>query len=152
MSSGRHERLLWVVAGATALHAAEELLTGWLPWASASLGIAMPAAVFIIMNAVLFGLALLFASFGWWQPVPGLSIAFATLLNAVCFHIAPSIIARTLTPGVFTAVLLYVPFSSWVIAGALRDGVPERSVGIAAAVGTVIAFGVVGLARAVFPA
>ena len=149
---GKHERLLWVVAAATALHATEEYFAGWVPWAASVLGIGMPPSIFIVANIVLFAMALLFASFGWRHPIPGLAIAVATVLNAVTFHIVPSVVSHSPAPGIVTAVFLYLPFSIWTIVGALRDGVARRQVQVATAVGAAIAFGVVGLARVTFPA
>lgn len=122
------EWTLWVVAGSCALHAAEEYLTGWLEWAPRTLGIVIPPARFLAINAVLVVLALALARVGWRRPALSLIIPSATLVNALCFHILPTIIQRQVSPGVYTAVLLYLPFSSWALVGAARDGVPKAAI------------------------
>jgi hypothetical protein len=120
------EWTLWVVAVSCAFHPLEEYLTGWLGWARQTLGIVMPTTRFLVANAVLVVAALLLARVGWRRPVLSLVIPSATLVNAVFFHILPTIIQRRVSPGLYTAALLYVPFSSWALIGAARDGVARR--------------------------
>src|SRR5262245_31015775 len=81
------EWTLWVVALSCGLHATEEFVTGWIPWARETLGIEMPASRFFVMNGILVGLALRCASIGWRRPALSLVIPGATLVNAVFFHI-----------------------------------------------------------------
>ena len=142
-----NEWTLWVVAVSCGLHATEELLTGWQDWARDALGIVMPTSVFVVMNAVLVVAALVLAGQGWRRPTLSLVIPMATLVNAVCFHILPTLIQRHLAPGLYTAVILYLPFSSWALIGAGRDGVPRRSIAVAMVAGTVMALGIVSAAR-----
>ncbi len=141
------EWTLWVVAGACALHPAEEFFTGWREWASETLGIVMPASRFLVANAVLFVAALCFARFGWRRPVLSLTIPAATLVNAIFFHILPTVVQHRISPGVYTATLLYLPFSSWAFVGAWRDGVPKRAIGAGLVSGTILMLAVVLAAR-----
>jgi hypothetical protein len=99
------EWTLWVVAVSCALHATEEYLTGWQEWARQTLGIVMPTTGFLAANAVLVVAALLFARVGWRRPVLSLVIPSATLVNAVFFHILPTILQRHASPGIYTASL-----------------------------------------------
>ena len=142
-----NEWTLWVVAVSCALHASEEYFTGWQAWARQALGIAMPKTLFVIANAVLVVAALLVARVGWRRPVLSLVIPTATLVNAIAFHILPTIVQGRVSPGVFTAVALYLPFSSWALIGAARDGVPRTAIATAAVAGTVVAIGIVVGAR-----
>ena len=141
------EWTLWVVAVSAALHATEELFTGWQQWARTALGIVMPTSIFVFMNAVLVVAALLLARVGWRRPTLSLIIPTATLVNGVCFHILPTLLKRHVAPGLYTAVALYLPFSSWALVGAARDGVPRRSIATAVGIGSVVAFGIVLAAR-----
>jgi hypothetical protein len=100
------EWTLWVVAVSGALHPAEEYLTGWQEWARQTLGIVMPTATFLVANAVLVVLALLTARMGWRRPELSLVIPSATLVNAVFFHILPTIVQRRVSPGLYTAAFL----------------------------------------------
>jgi hypothetical protein len=144
-----HEWTLWVVAGATVLHAAEEYLTGWEVWARDTLGIAMASGAFLAINAVLVLAALRLAALGWRRPALALVIPSATLVNALVFHILPTMVQGRASPGVYSAVLLYLPFSSWALVGAARDGVPYKAIAAGVAAGTIMMLAVVLGARAV---
>ena len=137
------EWTLWIVAVSCPLHAAEEYLTGWQEWARETLGIVMPTTRFLIINAVLAVVALLLARVGWRRPALSLVIPSATLVNAVFFHILPTIVQRRVSPGVYTATLLYLPFSSWALLGAQRDGVPRTAIATAFVAGTLVMVSVV---------
>lgn len=142
-----NEWTLWIVAISCPLHATEEYFTGWQEWARQTLGIGMPTSLFVVMNAVLAVAAVLLARVGWRQPALTLVIPVATLVNATAFHIIPTIIERRVSPGVYTAAILFLPFSSWALFGAARDGVPRRPIMIAGVVGVLVAVSVVLGAR-----
>ena len=144
-SSG--EWTLWVVALSCALHATEEFFTGWQPWARETLGILMPTTVFLGMNAVLVIAALLLAPIGWQRPALTLVIPVATFVNAVCFHILPTVLTGHVSPGLYTATVLYLPFSSWAVVAAARHGAPRTALRTALLVGATMAIGVVIAAR-----
>ena len=134
-----------------ALHVAEEYFTGWQHWAIDTLGIVMPTGRFLFMNAVLVVAALVLASIGWKRPTLSLIIPAATLVNAIFFHIVPTIVQGRVSPGVYTAALLYLPFSSWAFVGAWRDGVPRRAMAVASVLGTLMMTTVVLSARWLSP-
>jgi hypothetical protein len=56
-------------------------------------------------------------------------------------------VQRRVSPGIYTAAILYAPFSSWAFVGARRDGVPVRSIAIAIVADTVMMLSVVTAAR-----
>ena len=145
------EWTLWVVAASCVLHVLEEYFTGWQHWAFETLGIVMPTARFVFMNFVLVVAAVVFASIGWKRPTLSLIIPGATLVNANFFHIVPTITQGRVSPGIYTAALLYVPFSSWAFVGAWRDGVPGRAMALAFTVGTLIMISIVLSARWLTP-
>lgn len=141
------EWTLWVVAISCLLHVLEEYFTGWQEWAVVTLGIAMPTPPFLIVNAILVLAAFVLASSGWRRPTLSLVIPAATLVNAVFFHIVPTLVQQRVSPGVYTAALLYVPFSSWAYVGAWRDGVTKRALLLAFVSGTVMMISVALVAR-----
>jgi hypothetical protein len=141
------EWTLWAVALSCALHAAEEFLTGWQQWAPQALGIVMPTATFLVMNAVLVLVALRLARYGWRRPALSLIVPAATLVNGIFFHILPTVVQGHRSPGVYTAVLLYLPFSTGALVGAAHDGVPPRAILTAVAAGTLLMTGIVLAAR-----
>jgi hypothetical protein len=132
------EWTLWVVAISCALHATEEYLTGWQQWALETLGITMPTTLFLFANTILVVAAVVLARTGWRRPMASLVIPAATIINALFFHILPTIVQRRIAPGVVTAALLYVPFSTWAYVGAWRDGVPRRAMIAAFIAGTLM--------------
>lgn len=142
-----NEWTLWIVAASCVLHALEEYFTGWQEWAQETLGILMPTTRFILMNAVLFVAALLLARVGWRRPALSLLIPAATLVNAIFFHILPTVLQNRVSPGVYTATLLYLPFSSWAFFGARRDGVPKRAIFVALITGTLMMLAVILVSR-----
>lgn len=141
------EWTLWVVAISCLLHVLEEYFTGWQEWAVATLGIEMPTPPFLIVNAILVLAAFVLARSGWRRPTLSLVIPAATLVNAVFFHIVPTLVQQRVSPGVYTAALLYVPFSSWAFVGAWRDGVTKRALLLAFVSGTVMMISVALVAR-----
>jgi len=149
---GTSEWTLWVVAVSCALHVAEEYLTGWQVWAVGTLGIVMPTAPFLIANAALVAAAFVLASGGWSRPTLSLVIPSATLVNAIFLHIVPTLVQGRIAPGLFTAAFLYLPFSSWALVGARRDGVPRASIAWALVAGTAMMTAVVLSARMLGPA
>jgi hypothetical protein len=125
----------------------EEYFTGWQEWARETLGIVMPSPTFLVINVVLVAAAFLLARNGWRRPALSLVIPAATLVNAVFFHILPTVWQQRVSPGVYTATLLYVPFSTWAFVGAWRDGVPKRAMALALIAGTLMMLAVVLGAR-----
>jgi hypothetical protein len=143
-----NEWTLWVVAVSCVLHPTEEYFTGWQGWARQTFGIVMPAATFVIANTLLAVCAFLFAGkVGWRRPTLSLVIPSATLVNAIFFHILPTIVQRRVSPGLFTAALLYVPFSSWALVGAVRDGVHRTTIATAIVAGTLMMVSILLAAR-----
>ena len=141
------EWTLWVIAVSCAFHVAEEYLTGWQEWARQTLAIVMPTTRFLVANAVLVVVALLLARVGWRRPALSLVIPSATLVNAVFFHILPTIVQNRVSPGIYTAAFLYLPFSSWASVGAARDGVARTAIATALVAGALMMASVVLGAR-----
>jgi Protein of unknown function with HXXEE motif len=111
---------VFTVAGRTANIGLEEYLTGWQQWALQTLGIVMPTMRFFVANAVLVVVALVFARVGWRRPRFSLVIPAATLVNAIFFHILPTIVQSHASPGVYTATLLYALLLLGVVGCAAR--------------------------------
>lgn len=147
MNRTTSEWTLWVVAASSAIHATEEYLTGWQSWARDSLGISMPIALFVVANATLVAVGVSLARVGWRRPTLSLVIPVATLANAILFHLLPTVVQGRRSPGVYSAALLYLPFSTWALVGAARDGVPRSAIAKAAIAGLGVALGVVMGAR-----
>ncbi|MGI8485189.1 MAG: HXXEE domain-containing protein [Thermomicrobiales bacterium] len=122
-----HDWWLWVLGTACAIHVIEEHASGWQGWASRTfgkrLGVQPTWADFTATNSALLFVAVACAVVGWRAPWFAPSLPAVCVINAVLFHVGPSIAQRYPNPGVFTAVLFYLPLSTVVYVAAHRDGV-----------------------------
>lgn len=120
-----HQWVLWVLVAASALHVVEERALGWQGWAKGVLGkafgLAPSWADFWATNAALIVFGIAAASVGWKAPAFSLALPALCIINAVAFHIVPSIREGRPNPGVFTASALYVPIGIWAYAAASAD-------------------------------
>ena len=120
-----HQWVLWVLFAATALHVVEEHALGWQGWASETfgrvLGVKPTWTDFWATNAALLAFGIAAAMVGWKAPGFSLALAALCLINAVGFHVLPTVRERTPNPGFFTAVLLYIPIGIWAYAAAASD-------------------------------
>lgn len=122
-----HEWVLWVLLTASALHVVEERGLGWQGWAARTLapriGVTPTWADFWATNGLLIVFGVSAAAVGWRAPGFALAFPAVCLVNAVFFHLLPSLRARRPNPGLFTAVLLYLPIGIWAYVAADADGV-----------------------------
>jgi hypothetical protein len=122
-----HEWVLWILVAASAMHAVEARALGWQGWATVYLGPKIDAVPtwtdFWVSNGLLIVLGVSAAAVGW--RAPGFALAFPAVLiiDAVLFHVVPSVQASRPNPGMITATLLYLPIGIWSYAAASSDGV-----------------------------
>lgn len=137
-----HAWVLWILVSASAVHVVEERGLGWQGWAGRTLGpkigIVPTWLDFWATNGLLIVFGISAAAVGWQAPAFSLGFAALCLINALFFHVVPSLQARRPNPGLFTAVSLYFPIGIWVYLAASEDG--------ALSAATVIASIVVGAA------
>jgi hypothetical protein len=119
--------VLWVGVIAAGLHVIEEYAEGWLNWANQEigprLGVTITPGDFFITNAALIFFALAGAAIGWWAPAVSLAVPALFIINAVFFHMVPSLTGERLTPGTLSAVFIYLPVAAWMYWAAAEDGV-----------------------------
>jgi hypothetical protein len=117
----RDAGLLWLFVPAYGVHLVEEWLAGFPKWLATVVGRPLPVTVFVSINAVAMVIAVLgiraavrTERYGW------IAIAIATvfLINTLS-HLAGSLVTGTYSPGLFSAVILYVPLASMVLVRAL---------------------------------
>jgi len=63
------------------------------------------------------------AAIGWQCPILALSMTAVLGVNAIFFHIGPTIVTRVWSLGTFTATVLYLSCVGLVYWGAHQDGV-----------------------------
>ena len=138
-----HEYILWIATAAYAVHMIEETMYNWQGWVRRVLKLHSEWNEFYVVNAFVIVLGIYCAMVGWRQPAAALIFPAFMLVNGVLFHITPVLITRIFSPGLFTAVILFLPKGSWAYYGAWHDGVLSTS--------TVFISGVVGFLLMMFP-
>ena len=133
-----HVWVLWVVVISFALHATEEYLTGWQSWALQISGIAVPTSLFITANLIAVVAAIAIAWNGWNWPTVSLIVPAATLVNGIFLHLLPTVALRRVSPGLYTSIFLYLPFSSFAFVAAWRAHVSKRSIAKALILGVTL--------------
>ncbi len=103
---------------AAVIHVAEEACTGWIAWANRFIS-GVSKLQFWAINA----LFLIFCAIAifWRNEFLVLTIASVLFINA-WIHIVPTITQRRRSPGVFSAVLLYLPLSALILRAGIRNG------------------------------
>ena len=118
-----HAYLLWVATLVYGVHMLEETIYNWHDWVRQVLKVNAEWSEFYMVNAVVIVLGATCAMVGWRNPAFALILPAFMVVNAVIFHIVPVLVTRIFSPGVITAVLLFLPVTGWVYSGAYDDGV-----------------------------
>lgn len=138
-----HEHILWIATAAYGVHMIEETIYDWHGWVRRILKVPAEWHEFYMVNAIVIVLGVSCAMVGWRLPAVALVFPAFMLVNAVLFHIAPVVITRVFSPGLFTALILFLPVGSWAYWGAWRDGMLTT--------GPVITSGAVSFLLMMFP-
>ena len=123
MISTAHQYLIWLTLIAYAVHVLEEAALDWKSWAQNSLKLNVNWATFDVANLAVMFIGIATAMIGWQLPMVGLIVPALMLINGIFFHILPTLIQRKFSPGTITAVILFLPISIWIYAGAYQDNV-----------------------------
>ena len=135
----RDAGLLWLFFPAYLIHVAEEWFAGFPRWVAIVAGRPVPDAAFLIINAIAIVLLIVGirsatqAEESGWIAV---AIAAIALINTV-FHAGGSVLTGTYSPGLISAVVLYVPLGSLAMVRALNQA-PHATSARGVAVGVMI--------------
>jgi hypothetical protein len=123
----RDASLLWLFVAAYAIHMAEEWLGGFPGWVRLVVGSPLPRVAYVIINGVAFVLlvvglraAMKSEKYGWVS----VAVAVVALVNTAA-HAAGAMMTRTYSPGLSSAVVLYIPLGALVMIRA-GDQAPPR--------------------------
>jgi len=127
-----YKSLLWIMPFLTGLHNLEEApsMVGFLARYLPDIHFVTEGQFYAaLIIATLGEFAIVYASLyflerGVWRYVP-VALQSLVFLNALS-HICGSLMFRTAAPGVFTAVLLIIPFTPLVYRAALREKYVDR--------------------------
>ena len=122
-----HSYLLWIATLTYGVHMLEETMYGWHDWVRKVRKMPAEWNELYMVNAVVIVLGVSCAMVGWKNPAFALSFPAFMVVNAILFHIAPALVTRIFSPGVITAVLLFLPVTAWIYYSAYLDGVLSLS-------------------------
>ncbi|HEX4407360.1 MAG TPA: HXXEE domain-containing protein [Xanthobacteraceae bacterium] len=138
----------WLGMAAYAFHILEEYALDWRNWAHEVLGLPAEWNDFYVTNCIVIALGIAQAMLAATLPLAPLSFDGLMLINAIFFHITPFI--RTggrFSPGLFTAIVLFLPVSIAAYWTALSSGVVGSTTVVASLIvgGLTLAFPIVML-------
>ena len=130
----RDAGLLWLFVPAYLIHLAEEWFAGFPVWIGSIIGNPLPAIAYIVINGIAFALlvagiraAIRSERYGW----VAVAVATVTLVNTVA-HVAGAALTRSYSPGLVSAVLLYVPLGTLTMIRAMDQASAQMTRGILA--------------------
>jgi hypothetical protein len=114
----------WLATGAYAAHVMEEYTFNWRDWARNTLGLPVEWNDFYVTNAVVIVLGIVCAELAQVLPIAALTYASLMLINAILFHIWQVVRMKgRFSPGVITAVILFLPIGIAEFIEASNEGV-----------------------------
>jgi hypothetical protein len=104
----------------------------WKTWANRVLNLPVDWPDFYVTNSLVVVLGIATAQIGWKIPVLSLAFPALMVINAIFFHIMPFVVTKKFSPGLITAVLLFLPLGYWIFRAADADGVLTWPIGVSA--------------------
>jgi len=124
---------------AYAVHMMEEFSFNWRDWARAVLKLPVEWGDFYVTNAVVIVLGIAQAFLAPTLAVAPLGFASLMAINAIFFHILPVLVTKgRFSPGLFTAVVLFLPVAWIVWAKAIEDGLVNAQTAAIAILGAAL--------------
>jgi len=132
--------IFWVALAAYALHILEEYNYDWKTWAAKIMKIDADWGTFHITNAMMLVVGIACAQVGWSHPTFSLIFPALMVVNALFFHVLPYIRSkRKFSPGLLTAILLFLPIGLGSFNIAMNLGVTPKSIVLATLCGAFLA-------------
>ena len=135
-------RLLLVAAPFVFIAHFLEEAPSFVAWFNAHVSRGITAPLFWTVNLTGLAITIAVVIIDWFSGSAisaTLAVAWLSLLmfaNAL-FHLVAAIVDRSYVPGLVTAIVLYLPFYTWLVARVLQSRrLPRAAVGIAAIVGS----------------
>jgi hypothetical protein len=122
-----------------ALHAMEEFIFNWRGWARSVLNLPVEWSTFYVTNFVVIVLGFMAAGIVPASPAIGLAFPALMIINALFFHCLPFVRTRgRFSPGLVTAVVLFLPVGIWCYRIAFLSGVTSEKVVISFVLGALL--------------
>lgn len=133
-----HSFLLWIATAFYAAHVLEEYTYDWKNWATKTINLPVQWSDFYITNCIVITFGICCAAVGWQLPEFSLIYPALQIVNALALHILPTVRYRKFSPGLITAVVLFLPIALLIYIGAAQDGVLTASSLIISAIGGMV--------------
>jgi len=131
--------IFWVALAAYAFHILEEYTYDWKTWSQKIMKLDVDWNTFYVMNIAILFLGLSCAEVGWSHPTFSLVFPAAMLVNAMIFHIIPYVRSkRQFSPGMFTAIFLFLPIGLGSYNVAMDLGVHTKALVISGVCGALV--------------
>jgi hypothetical protein len=131
--------IFWVALAAYAFHILEEYNYDWKTWAQKILKLDVDWNTFYVTNVIILFFGISCAEVGWSHPTYSLMFPALMVINALFFHILPYIRSkRKFSPGLFTAIFLFIPIGIRSFNTAIELGVNTKSLVIATVCGALV--------------
>ena len=131
--------IFWIALVAYAMHILEEFTYDWKTWAQKILKLDVDWNSFYVTNVIVLFIGVACAQVGWAHPTFSLIFPALMVVNALFFHILPYIRSgRKFSPGLITAIFLFLPIGINSFHAASILGVQTKSLLIAAAGGVLL--------------
>ncbi len=104
-----HDYILWIATLAYALHVMEEFAFDWKTWATKVMKFDVDWPLFYVTNGAVMVGGICLSMIGWTWPEVSLALPALMLINTVFSHILPILRYRQFSPGIFTALFLFIP-------------------------------------------
>ncbi|HAL81285.1 MAG TPA: HXXEE domain-containing protein [Mucilaginibacter sp.] len=132
--------VFWVAVAAYALHVLEEYTYDWKTWAQKILKLDVDWNTFHVTNVVMLFVGIACAEVGWSHPTFSLIFPAILIINALISHVLPYIRSkRKFSPGLFTAIFLFLPIGFGCFNTAMGLGVHTKSLILAGLCGAFLA-------------
>jgi len=131
--------IFWIALAAYALHILEEFTYDWKSWANKVIKLNVDWTYFYVSNVVFLFVGVACASVGWSHPTFSLIFPALMLINAIFVHILGYIRSkRKFSPGLITAIFLFLPIGYACFNTAAQLGVFTKSMVLAALGGAIL--------------
>ena len=116
-------QLCWLSTAAMGLHILEEYALDWRGWVKAATGVEVEWGLFYGANSLAIVLGVVCAELAPTLPTLALALPALMLINALFFHVGGFVRLRgRFSPGLLTAVLLFLPLGTACYRVAWRSG------------------------------
>jgi hypothetical protein len=103
--------IFWLLIIAYSAHILEEYFMDWKKWVYILTKINISWNDFYLINCIVIIYGVCIASIGINNLYISLTFPALMIINAIIFHILPTIIKRKYSPGLITSIILFLPLS-----------------------------------------